>query len=320
MLFAFSFLFVIASALCMFAVAWCWFCFKVGCWMMRGFTGRARHESELYQARPQPVVIPQPVVVPPPPQFARDPRLDRAGMCSSRRRHGGGAAVVMTVLAVSLVAFGVRNLVQTRQSSRARAQAAQGPRNLKQRTDNAIARANAILARNDSADAKGDPDLFTGIAGREGQWDVTGLGKTSEDAHQDALDKTSGLVNRYFHEHLPGLKWPISSEFIESRLVDASPPKTREFPEPAGTMTQMNWHVRITPEHQTLVLQQDRRFRMEHRMIWLGQVLAAVMALLATGAAYIRLDEASKGYYTGWLRLGATALVASAGMSLWYFA
>lgn len=337
MTFAFSFLFMIASVLVMLVGCWCWLCFKIGCWMMRGMTRPFRRSVSAYPAAPQPAVIPiRAAAVPPTPPYSPHPRHDRAGMCS-RRRHGGGAAVVMTVLAVGLVVFGIRTFFHSDSAQRSRARTAQAQRQLERRMQDANAqairterdlerrvqeakqRAMAVLVR-DNAQASSVRDDIARVSRKDGSWNVTGYGKTNEDAWQNALEKAYAPVSEYLHERIRGLQWPISTEFIANRLVKKSTPAPLHD-EPSGeTLAQMDLQVEITPEDQGLVLESDRRYRMEHRMIWLGEILAAVLVMLATGAAYVRLDEASKGYYTGWLRLAALASMASAGATLWYFA
>lgn len=62
----------------------------------------------------------------------------------------------------------------------------------------------------------------------------------------------------------------------------------------------------------------DRQWRAEHRQFLLVKVLAGVVAVLAAVAGYFRLDEATKGYYTNWLRLAAVGLVGGVGGALYY--
>ncbi len=331
---AFGFLFMIASALVMFAVGWCWLCFKIGCWMMRGFRGRSHSVHAAFPPRPEPVVIQPRVMTPHPPlHVARDPRWER----SSRRRHGGGAAVVMTVLAIGLVVFCAKTFSRSSTVQRERARAArtqrdlerrigefqvrakQSQKDLKRQVEDAKQRALALLTT-EKTETAAELEVLAPVPLKEGSWNVTGFGQTVADADRDALEKAYVLVAEQFRQRYRGFEWPISLEFIHDRLVKDS--KTSPiFDDKSGeTMQERSLLVEITPEDQRQVLEIDRRYRMEHRMIWLGQILAAVVVLLATGAAYIRLDEASKGYYTHWLRLVALAIVASAGMSLWYFA
>lgn len=334
MSFAFSFLFMIASVAVMLAIGWCWLCFKVGCWLMRGMTRPFRRSDSMHAAAPRPAVIPLRVAPPPPPpQFVPDPRYQRG--CSSRRRHGGGAAVVMTVLAIALLVCGVRAFFHSDSGQRGRARVAQAQRQLERRIQEAEARAArterdlerrvrdakqramAVLVKDTVSSV---PEEVVRVVRKDPSWNVTGYGKTNEDAFQNALEKAYEQVSLYFHERIRGWQWPISAEFIRDRLVK-DVQRESLLDEPSGeTFRQVNLRLEITPEDQRLAFDTDRRYRMEHRMMWLGEILAAVLVVLGTGAAYVRLDEASKGYYTGWLRLAALALIGSAGASFWYFA
>ena len=53
------------------------------------------------------------------------------------------------------------------------------------------------------------------------------------------------------------------------------------------------------------------------RLAVLGGVLGFVLACLAALAGYIRADEATKGYYTHWLRLVAAAGVGASGVVIY---
>ena len=49
--------------------------------------------------------------------------------------------------------------------------------------------------------------------------------------------------------------------------------------------------------------------------MWLlGKIMAGLVLLLATISTYVRLDDYSKGYYSGWLRFAS--IVAAAGVGL----
>jgi hypothetical protein len=83
-------------------------------------------------------------------------------------------------------------------------------------------------------------------------------------------------------------------------------------------MQGVNLKVEVTPSFYDRLVKLDRQQRKEDRQ-WL---LARLLAIFAVGfvavGGYLRLDEATKGYYTGLLRLGAVALVGAVGVGLWY--
>ena len=60
--------------------------------------------------------------------------------------------------------------------------------------------------------------------------------------------------------------------------------------------------------------QQDRVL---DRHLLLARVLGGAVAVLLVLAGYLRLEDATRGYYTRLLRLAAIALVALAGVGVW---
>jgi hypothetical protein len=64
--------------------------------------------------------------------------------------------------------------------------------------------------------------------------------------------------------------------------------------------------------------QEKRRiYNAEERMELAARILGCLVALLAVVAGYIRLDEITKGFYSGWLRLAAAGVLAVVGSGLW---
>jgi hypothetical protein len=55
----------------------------------------------------------------------------------------------------------------------------------------------------------------------------------------------------------------------------------------------------------------------KHRQLWLGKILLGFVALLTAITGYIRLEDATKGYYTAWLRLGMVGVLCAVGAGLW---
>jgi hypothetical protein len=61
----------------------------------------------------------------------------------------------------------------------------------------------------------------------------------------------------------------------------------------------------------------SREARSKDRHLLLGRMLAAVVVMLLVFASYLRLEDATRGYYTWMLRLGAGAIVGFAVLLLW---
>src|SRR5262249_56683635 len=63
--------------------------------------------------------------------------------------------------------------------------------------------------------------------------------------------------------------------------------------------------------------EEARRTIVEHRQWWLAKILLGVVVFLGALSGYIRLEDATKGYYTGWLRLGLVGVLCAVGAGLW---
>jgi hypothetical protein len=63
---------------------------------------------------------------------------------------------------------------------------------------------------------------------------------------------------------------------------------------------------------------QARQDVRQHRQVMLFRVLAGLVALLLVLGGYLRLEEATRGYYTGLLRLTAAVLLLFVAAGLWY--
>lgn len=63
--------------------------------------------------------------------------------------------------------------------------------------------------------------------------------------------------------------------------------------------------------------EEERREMIQQRQSWLAKVLLGVVVFLGSLSGYIRLEDATKGYYTGWLRLGLVGVLCAIGAGLW---
>jgi hypothetical protein len=75
--------------------------------------------------------------------------------------------------------------------------------------------------------------------------------------------------------------------------------------------------VEATPDHRAALVQAYRREVGVGRLTTLGGLIGFVLACLAALSAYIRTDEATKGYYTNRLRLAAVSAAGAAGVVLY---
>ena len=80
-------------------------------------------------------------------------------------------------------------------------------------------------------------------------------------------------------------------------------------------------HVTLEVEVNQQVIQkfqkEARHQRAGSRMLGLGKGLGMLLALLIGVGGYFRLEEATKGYYTTWLRLTTVSFIVAAATGLW---
>jgi hypothetical protein len=76
--------------------------------------------------------------------------------------------------------------------------------------------------------------------------------------------------------------------------------------------------IQITSDSLKKMREQAREQRVTQRQHWMGLGLAGFIAVLLVAAGYLRLEEATKGYYTGLLRVSALSLLGMVGGFIWY--
>ncbi len=177
-------------------------------------------------------------------------------------------------------------------------------------------------------------------------WVVTGDWMTTEDdALNDALAKGQKKLTEYLRSRTPPMEWTPDPAYIQQRLwndlaandtdvgwKDAReltlsghkvPVEIRRF-EGLGDMRRAAIRITVTPsvrrEFDTQEEAYQKKVRDERattRQGVLARILAGLVALLAAVACYLRLEDATKGYYTTLLRLAAVAFVTLVGAGLW---
>jgi hypothetical protein len=302
-----------------FAVATCcWLCFRIGYWMVTSVFCCGKRDRISYRAGIQPGAVRANWEPARPPQRPIRPPQPPMPLTSRRRRRSGAGAVILTILAVGLVTASIRNFTDYRKPAPARKETF--PRKVAKRLEGAKAKALAMLGRNKTLVINDSDDLLT-LRSRDGVWDVDGAGGTLTDAEQDAYEKARDQIAVYLHERIPDLEWPLTTGYVREHLQNEyQPVPDKDLGGNLGSLKRVHLQVQLRPDDLRNILQQDHRFHMENRVIWLGRILAAILAVLGTLALYLRVDEASKGYYTGLLKLAAITLLLGAAASLWYVA
>jgi len=173
----------------------------------------------------------------------------------------------------------------------------------------------AFSAREDSSDsAAEDAKVET----------VEGHGPTAVKARRVALENAEKRVEALLEQHFAGRNWEIGQHPLDDvtlRQTGVLKEVGTPAPSPAVVFNDQptfvaKYRVELTEEYLDTVAKHVRHERVWERQRLLARILAGVVVLLLVTAGYLRLDDASGGYCTRMLRLGALAIVAVAGLVL----
>jgi len=153
-----------------------------------------------------------------------------------------------------------------------------------------------------------DPELPSTVRTISGQ-----LSATLERARDDAQLQLQREVTRWLTPEVP-THWRSPASLVNSMVQKTS---TRPIEKDYGTVYETSLDVDFSPSHRDQILAAYQREVVSHRLTILGGGLGFILACLASVAGYIRADEATKGYYTPWLRTVATAGVGAAGVLIY---
>jgi hypothetical protein len=147
-------------------------------------------------------------------------------------------------------------------------------------------------------------------------WTITAYGETEERATERAREKAWQQVCDYLARQDPPVRWRPDVRWVDDNLVKGRAPVKQVELDDLGKGYERQLVVKVDPKERREMLEHDRQETMRQRQLLLARILAGVVALLVGVVGYLRLDEATKGYYTVWLRLGALALVGGVGAAL----
>jgi hypothetical protein len=177
--------------------------------------------------------------------------------------------------------------------------------------------------------------------------------KTRDLALQDALEKAQVKVTEYLRQPPRPLEWTPTKEYVRDKLLrDLGKDETFSDPdggkvseerltgrrvlvvakdfskrpgEEPGEMYRVHVRIEVRPEDRQEMVRQEQEFQGQVRQLraldrqtLLAKILGGFVALLAVVSVYLRIEDATKGYYTTLLRLAAGAFVAlvAAGLFL----
>jgi hypothetical protein len=151
----------------------------------------------------------------------------------------------------------------------------------------------------------GLPPTIRTISGR--------LSATVERARDDARLQLEREVTGWLTPDVP-TSWMPPAHLVTSLIKKTDvQPVVKDY----GTLYEATLETDFTPRSRAAILKAYRREVVSHRLTVLAGSLGFVLACLASLAGYIRADEATKGYYTQWLRMAAAAGVGASALAIY---
>ncbi len=170
-----------------------------------------------------------------------------------------------------------------------------------------------------------DEDYFSVERSSKGtiRWEVRGIDWKNghQAALEHAIDTARALLAVHFRDSGADADWLPSRGDVERLVGKQVSYEDRKF-EGLGPLNRAEVLSRAEVKFELTSADYHRFFRglrlqESAQREWLfTKGLLGVLALLGAVSGYFRLDERTKGYYTGWLRVGAVAFLAAAGVGI----
>jgi hypothetical protein len=146
---------------------------------------------------------------------------------------------------------------------------------------------------------------------------VVGYGRTGRAAREVALVKAQARVEEELRQLSGPAGWRLTPAQLDPEHLTRLGVVREVGHNEEGERIKVSMRVELTPQYLSEVRQAARQEVVLGRLLLLARGLAGLVILLVVVAGYLRLEEATRGYYTGLLRLTAAAVVLLAGVGLW---
>ncbi len=171
----------------------------------------------------------------------------------------------------------------------------------------------AQLAAKDPRDGKEAPPVREGLG--PVSWTVSAVGVTPEKAYAVAQEKARQKLLDYLAKQNPPISWEPSPEFLQAHNFIKQTPSNKKI-EAEGAY-ECVLQAELSSQLCQDIIQAERETLASERQWQAAKVFGVLLALLVAVGGYFYLDEATKGYYTVLLRLGALTLVGVVGLVVW---
>ena len=144
------------------------------------------------------------------------------------------------------------------------------------------------------------------------------LWASREEAELDALDRAALVARNFAAEVAPRIRssWEVPTWMVEDHLL-----RERVYVEEVdwtyGPMYRAHALLDLSPEKRGYLLAEWHHVILLQRMREIGAGLGFILICLVSVLSYLRLDDATRGYYSRWLVTGAVAVVAGSAAVLY---
>jgi hypothetical protein len=141
---------------------------------------------------------------------------------------------------------------------------------------------------------------------------------TKEAARADALEKAAARAESFAAEAEPRLRntWPVPTWFVQDHLL-REPIYFEEIDWTYGPLYRGHLLLDLSPEKRELILSHWHAAIVKTRMNQIGAGMGFLLVCIMTLLGYLRLDDATRGYYTRWLATGALAVVGGSAAAIY---
>jgi len=147
------------------------------------------------------------------------------------------------------------------------------------------------------------------------KWQAEAWAETEKDATSYALARLAKETADYLFEH--GLFYKQKAAYDIKAILKPQIEKDQTKFEDLGTLKHITVTAELTPPAIRKFQKEARQQRASVRMLTLGKGLGMLVALLTALGGYFRIEEATKGYYTTWLRLTTVGFIGAAATTIW---
>jgi len=143
------------------------------------------------------------------------------------------------------------------------------------------------------------------------------LWATPDEARRDVLERAVDRAARFAAESAPRLRLPPDRPtwLVEDHML-REPIFFEEIDWTYGPMYRAHLLLDLSPDAREVLLSHWHHELVQKRMNQVGGGLGFLLVCVATLLGYLRMDDATRGYYSRWLAAGAVGVVGASAAAL----